>query len=238
MTDDSNDKTRYGLFQELIRRRMFRAAGAYIMAGWILVEAASIVFPEFDAPDWALRALMIMLIAGFPFAMVVAWTLDLTSSGVVRTEHSHFSKTREGVLRGGILAIATLLSAGVLWWVWSDFVQPTTQRPARTAIKENPIVAVSTPRMISGPEELAWLGQGIADLVRNELSESPHVVVISASGWKQIVGDAGTREQYVELARQANIDLPGCGPVPADPGRDRADNRYRRPGKRHRESRA
>lgn len=206
MTDDHSDQTRHGFLEELIRRRMIRSAVAYIGLSWILVQVASIVFPEFDAPRWAMRSMIIMLIAGFPFAMVVAWTLDITKSGIVRTQHSHYSKTREGFLRGGILTIATVLSAGALWWVWADYVQPSTQRPTKPAIKQNPIVAVSTPRMTSGPDDLAWLGQGIADLVRNELAESPHVIVLSASGWNKIIGEAESNESIVELARQASID--------------------------------
>jgi tetratricopeptide (TPR) repeat protein len=206
MAGDKDAHRSHGFIQELIRRRIFRSAGAYIVASWVLVQVASIVFPEFNAPRWSMRALIIMLIAGFPFAMLLAWTLDITASGVVRTKHSQYSQTREGILRGGILAVATLLSAGALWWVWTGVVQPTTERPERTTFKANPIVAVSTPRMISGSDSIAWLGQGVANLIRNELAESQHVVVLSASGWNKIAGDAGTDDQLVELATNAGID--------------------------------
>jgi len=206
MAGNDGENQSHGFFQELIRRRIFRSAGAYIVASWVLVQVGSIVFPEFDAPRWSMRALIIMLIAGFPFTMVLAWTLDITASGIVRTEHSHYSRTRESVLRGGILAVATVLSASALWWVWTDYVQPSTGRPARSAVKEHPIVAVSTLRMISGADDLAWLGQGMANLIRNELAESQHVVVLSASGWNKIAGQAETNDELVKLAGDAGID--------------------------------
>lgn len=206
MAGNDGEQRSNGFFRELVRRRIFRAAGAYIVASWVLVQVASIVFPEFDAPRWAMRALIIMLIAGFPFAMVLAWTLDITASGIVRTKHSQYSKTHESVLRGGILAVASLFSVGALWWVWTDYVQPSTERPVRSAVKETPIVAVSTPRMISGTDAIAWLGRGVENLIRNELAESQHVVVLSASGWKKIAGEADTNEEFVERATDAGID--------------------------------
>ncbi len=206
MTRDESDQNEHGFFRELVRRRMFRSAGAYIVASWVLVQVASIVFPEFGAPRWAMRSLIIMLIAGFPFAMVLAWMLDITPAGIRRTQHSHYSRSREGFLRGGIVLFASLVSAGALWWAWTDYVMPATQRPGRAVIKQNPIVAVSTPRMISGPEELAWLGEGIADLIRNELAESPHVIVLSANRWNRIAGDTDSSDSQVELARDAGID--------------------------------
>ena len=206
MTEEESDRSEHGFFRELVRRRMFRSAGAYIVASWVLVQVASIVLPEFDAPRWAMRSLIIMLIAGFPFAMVLAWTLDITPSGIRRTQHSRYSRSREGILRGAVVIFASLVSAGALWWAWTDYVIPASQRPSRAAIKENPIVAVSTPRMISGPAELAWLGEGIADLIRNELAESPHLIVLSANGWNRIAGDTDSGESQVELARNAGID--------------------------------
>ena len=206
MTGDDGEHQSHGLFQELIRRRIFRSAGAYIVASWVLVQVASIVFPEFNAPRWSMRALIIMLIAGVPFAMVLAWTLDITTSGVVRTKHSKYSQARENVLRGSILVVATIFSAGALWWVWTDYVQPSTERPIRSSVKESPIVAVSTPRMISGADGLAWLGRGVANVIRAELAESRHVIVLSASGWLKIAGEADTNDEFVKLAADAGID--------------------------------
>ncbi len=218
MAEDGNEQTSHGFFQELIRRRIFRAAGAYIVASWVIVQVGSIVFPEFDAPRWSMRALIIMLIAGFPFAMLLAWTVDITSSGIVRTEHSYYSRTREGVLRGGLLAVATLLSAGALWWVWTDYVQPSTERPTRSAVKANPIVAVSEPRMITGSDALGWLGRGVANVLRSDLANSRQLIVLSASGWNRIASKAETNDDLVDLSRDAGIDYLVTGEYLETPG--------------------
>ena len=55
-------------------------------------------------PAWAMRALIVMLIAGFPFAMLLAWTLDITRKGIARTAPTKFSARHESGIRASILA--------------------------------------------------------------------------------------------------------------------------------------
>jgi hypothetical protein len=70
------------LFAELKRRSVFKVAAAYLVVAWLVIQAASIGFPAFEAPPWALRAFIFMVALGFPLALVLAWTLDLTPEGV------------------------------------------------------------------------------------------------------------------------------------------------------------
>jgi len=69
-------------FRELRRREVFRTAGLYIGICWILIEAASVILPIFDAPEWILRAMFIVAIVGFPMMLVLAWVFDVTEHGV------------------------------------------------------------------------------------------------------------------------------------------------------------
>jgi pimeloyl-ACP methyl ester carboxylesterase len=70
-------------FEELKRRRVVRVGVAYIVVGWALVEAASVLFPMFEAPDWVLKGFTIMIALGFPLALVLAWAIQWTSDGPV-----------------------------------------------------------------------------------------------------------------------------------------------------------
>lgn len=70
------------LFRELRRREVFRTAGLYVGVVWILIEGASVLLPAFDAPEWALRALIILGIIGLPVAVVLAWIYDVTDTGI------------------------------------------------------------------------------------------------------------------------------------------------------------
>jgi TolB-like protein/Tfp pilus assembly protein PilF len=74
------------LVAELKRRKVFRVAAAYLVVGWMVVEAAGLMFPVFGAPDWALRAFILVVLLGFPLALVLAWIFDVTPEGVSVTD--------------------------------------------------------------------------------------------------------------------------------------------------------
>ena len=73
-------------FAELKRRKVYRVAIAYAVVGWLLIQIATQVFPFFEVPIWAVRLVIILLVLGFPVAMVLAWAFDITPQGVKRTD--------------------------------------------------------------------------------------------------------------------------------------------------------
>jgi len=70
------------LIKELRRREVFRTAGLYVGLAWIVIEGASVLLPVFEAPDWILKALVIVAIIGFPVSLVLAWVYDVTDHGI------------------------------------------------------------------------------------------------------------------------------------------------------------
>lgn len=70
---------------ELRRRQVYRLAGVYVIGGWLLLQVADVLLEIIDAPDGALRMLALVLVVGFPLALVLAWVYDITPAGVVRT---------------------------------------------------------------------------------------------------------------------------------------------------------
>ncbi len=73
-------------FAELKRRNVYKVAVAYIVGGWALSEGISQVFPVFDVPNWVIRLIVVLIIIGFPVAVVFAWAFELTPEGIKRTE--------------------------------------------------------------------------------------------------------------------------------------------------------
>jgi len=69
---------------DLKRRNVFRMAGLYLVAAWLLVQVCSTVLPVFDVPAWALRAVIVVLAIGFVPALVIAWVFELTPQGLKR----------------------------------------------------------------------------------------------------------------------------------------------------------
>ena len=68
--------------RELRRREVLRTAGLYVGVSWILIEVASVLLPTFDAPEWIMRAIVIVAVVGFPVMLVLAWFYDVTDHGI------------------------------------------------------------------------------------------------------------------------------------------------------------
>src|SRR5213595_64704 len=73
-------------FAELKRRNVYKVAVAYAVAGWALAQGIAQVFPVFDIPNWAVRLVVLVIVIGFPIALVIAWAFELTPEGLKRTE--------------------------------------------------------------------------------------------------------------------------------------------------------
>ena len=83
-------------FAELRRRNVFKVIVAYLVVGWILIQAGEVLFPSFDAPDWVLKVFIVVVAMGFPLAIVLAWALELTPEGIV-TQSSIDERDKEPV---------------------------------------------------------------------------------------------------------------------------------------------
>jgi serine/threonine-protein kinase len=73
-------------FSELKRRNVYKVAIAYIVGGWALSQGVAQVFPVFDVPNWVIRLLVLLIIVGFPIAIMLAWMFEITPEGIKRTE--------------------------------------------------------------------------------------------------------------------------------------------------------
>ena len=67
---------------ELKRRKVYRVAVAYAIVAWLLIQAASILFPTFEAPLWVMKVFVTAVIFGFPVALILAWAFELTPEGI------------------------------------------------------------------------------------------------------------------------------------------------------------
>jgi len=72
-------------FAELKRRRVYSVAVAYLVGGWALAQGIAQVLPVFDIPNWVVRLTVLLIVLGFPVALVLSWFFDLTRYGIVRT---------------------------------------------------------------------------------------------------------------------------------------------------------
>ena len=76
-----------GIFlAELKRRDVYKVAVAYAVASWLLIQAASILLPTFEAPAWMMKAFVVLLGLGFILAAIIAWIFEMTPEGIKRTD--------------------------------------------------------------------------------------------------------------------------------------------------------
>lgn len=124
------------LFEELKRRNVVKVGAAYLLVAWLVVQGASIGFPAFDAPPWALRVFILVLLLGFPIAVVMAWMFEMTPEGL-KVEAAQAGNKR-------VVVIALVLAALAVGWYYRG--QPTVRS---AAIPAGEIGAVDAP-----PKEL------------------------------------------------------------------------------------
>src|SRR5437870_267003 len=72
-------------FAELKRRNVYRVAVAYAVVGWLLIQIATQVFPFFEISNGGVRLVLLLIIIGFPIALVIAWVFEFTPEGLKRT---------------------------------------------------------------------------------------------------------------------------------------------------------
>jgi RNA polymerase sigma factor (sigma-70 family) len=79
-------------FAELKRRNVYKVAIAYAVVAWLLMQVASQIFPFFEIPNWAVRLVVLLLVIGFPAALILAWAFELTPEGIKRAEDADLPK--------------------------------------------------------------------------------------------------------------------------------------------------
>jgi TolB-like protein/Tfp pilus assembly protein PilF len=104
-------------FAELKRRNVYKVAVAYAVVAWLLMQIASQIFPFFEIPNWAVRLVVLLLIIGFPIALIIAWAFEATPEGIKRTEAADAAGQQS---RGGawiyIVLIGAALSVGLFFF--------------------------------------------------------------------------------------------------------------------------
>ena len=180
-------------FAELKRRNVYKVAAAYAVIAWLLIQAASILFPTFEAPAWLMKVLVVIVAAGFVIALLIAWTFEMTPDGMKRTEDispneqlPHWSKRKFGTLIVTVALLATGLLVFQLWRSWSS---------------EKSIAVLPFENLSQDPEN-AYFAEGVQDEILARLSKVADLKVISRTSTQRF---KSAPEDLPHIARQLGV---------------------------------
>ena len=168
-----------GFFNELKRRKVYRVAIAYIVAGWALAQGLAQVLPVFDISNGVIRPVIVLLLIGFPVALVLAWVFDVTPQGIKRTPTTVDSNSRRR------RSIAMLTTAGIVVSAAVGFFV----LPLVSAHKIDKSIAVVPFQNLSDEKENAYFADGIQDDILTNLSKIGDLKVISRMSVMSFRGD-------------------------------------------------
>ncbi len=134
-------------FAELKRRNVYKVAIAYGVVAWLLMQIATQVFPFLEIPNWAIRLVIMLLVIGFPVALVLAWAFELTPEGIKRAEDVDLSKSvrrKTGrKLDFLIIAVLLLVIAALLFQRFHPNVSPAVSSSPEKSIAVLPFENLS-----------------------------------------------------------------------------------------------
>src|SRR5213082_2507521 len=190
-------------FAELKRRNVYKVAVAYAVVAWLLIQVATQVFPFFEVPNWAVRLVVLLIIIGFPIALVIAWAFELTPEGLKRTEVADAAPAPRSRSRAWVyvVLIAGALSAGLFFL--GRFTASTKQSvPADVSSKS---IAVLPFDNLSSDKENAYFASGIQDEIITRLAKIADLKVISRTSTQQYQSKPGNLSEIAKQLGVANI---------------------------------
>jgi hypothetical protein len=164
-------------FAELRRRNVYKVAIAYGVVAWLLMQVASQIFPFFEIPNWAVRLVVLLLVIGFPVAVILAWAFELTPEGIKRTELAD----EEPIKRARHRAWIYIVVIGCLISINLFFLARYTARTSRAQSSELPekSIAVLPFDNLSRDPDNAYFAEGIQNEILTKLATVRDLKVIS-----------------------------------------------------------
>jgi adenylate cyclase len=186
----------HGLLAELKRRRVFRVAALYGVVAWVIAEVSSVVFPVLLLPEWTVTFIVVVLLLGFPVAMVLAWAFDIGPQGIERTPPVAAAgvarRSQAWLVYGGLLVVAM---AALGWLLWARLMPP------KLPVYES--IAVMPFANLSGDPSNDYFSDGMAEELLNLLAQVPGLQVAARTS------SFAYRDQNVdvrEIGRALGVD--------------------------------
>jgi adenylate cyclase len=201
-------------FSELKRRNVYKVAIAYGVVAWLLIQIATQVFPFFEIPNWTVRLVVLVIVIGFPIALVIAWAFELTPEGLKRTEtvdaedQPTRSRKRAWIF---VVIIAGALSVGIFF-----LGRYTSSKQSEVGKLPAKSIAVLPFNNQNRDPDTEYLSDGIPESIINSLSQLPNLKVMSRNSvfhykGKDIDAPAVAKELKVQAVLTGRMTQRGDG---------------------------
>ena len=169
-------------FFELKRRNVYKVAVAYAVVSWLLIQAASILLPTFEAPTWVMKVLVLVIVLGFLPGLIFSWAFEITPEGIKL--ESEIASNESITRRTGrkIVAITTVLAviaAGLFVYQLVRSKTTITPRQSEAATGSNKSIAVLPFDNLSRDPDNAYFCEGVQDEILTRLAKVADLKVIS-----------------------------------------------------------
>jgi TolB-like protein/Tfp pilus assembly protein PilF len=184
-------------FGELKRRNVYKVAIAYAVVAWLLMQIATQVFPFLEIPNWAVRLVIMLIVIGFPIALVIAWAFELTPEGLKRTEFADELPKKSARSRAWIyvVVVAGAISVGLFFLGRHTSSKQSAELPAKS-------IAVLPFDNLSRDPDNAYFAEGVQDEILVRLSKIADLKVISRTSTQKY---KSAPDNLREIARQLGV---------------------------------
>src|SRR5205809_947586 len=193
-------------FAELKRRNVYKVAIAYAVVAWLLIQAASIFFPAFDAPPWAIKIFIIVIVLGFPVALVLSWAFEITPEGIKLESEvapNESIRRRTGRKIVGITVVLAAIAAGLLAF---NLFRTKPTAPATTAAPiTNNSVAVLAFANLSDDKGSEYFSDGISEELLTVLQKIPGLHVAARTSAFSFKGKNATAQEIGQKLGVAHL---------------------------------
>src|SRR6202165_96426 len=191
---------------ELKRRNVYKVAVAYAVVSWLLIQAASIFFPAFDAPPWVMKIFIIVIIFGFPVALIVAWAFEITPEGIKLESEIEPNKSiarRTGRKIVAVTIALAVVAAGLFVYqlVRSKTTITPRQSEAATATPNKSIAVLPFDNLSRDPDN-AYFCEGVQDEILTRLAKVADLKVISRTSTQHF---KSTPDNLPQIAKQLGV---------------------------------
>ena len=189
-------------FAELKRRNVYKVAVAYAIVGWLLVQIATQVFPFLEIPNWVVRLVIVLVAAGFPIALVIAWAFELTPEGIKRTEDVDLAASaRQPRKRAWIFVVIGGATLSIGLFFIGRYVGRTTVSAAGTELPAKSIAVLPFDNLSRDPDN-AFFAEGVQDEIVTRLAKVADLKVIARTSTQRF---KSAPENLPDIAKQLGV---------------------------------